>query len=145
VLLLAAPTANAEGPAVGGVRHLVLVTASDSPVDGLSSEDLRDAYLAFPIKHGDLQIRPLLNASDPVVYEVFLQKVLFMSQRNYDRYVLSQVFRYGGTRPPPFEVLATLCAALHARPGAVTFMWLTDAEELEGIKVLRELWAGTVN
>ncbi|MCL5669464.1 MAG: hypothetical protein M1392_05745 [Gammaproteobacteria bacterium] len=48
-----------------------------------------------------VQLVPLLNTGDPMLYEVFLQKVIFLSARNYERQVLSRVFRMGGRRLIP--------------------------------------------
>jgi len=137
--------ALAQEPAKQVDQHLVLVAAQESALGVIPADDLRNAYLGSPIESAGTKLRPLLNVTDDVLYQVFLQKVLFMSQRTYERHVLSHVYRLGGTRPPAYADADALLAALHDRPGAVTFMWRPQAENISGIRILADLWSGTVD
>ena len=144
IVLLAVIVGVAQGE-TPNTRRMVLVAASTSAVSGLSSPDLRRSYLGTPITQRALVIRPLRNVSDPLLYEVFLQKVLFMSPRTYERHALSHVFRLGGTRPPEHDDIAELDAALREHAGAITFMWEDAARDLDDVKVIMELWYGTID
>lgn len=143
-LLLVAPTAVAADADAPMRRSLVLVRADRRGVAELAVADVRRAYLGTPAQAEGVVVRPLLNVAEPLLYRVFLQKVVFMSARTYERHVLSHVFRLGGSRPPRFSDLDSLLSALRAREGAVTFMWEEEAERTGGLEIVTTLWEGVV-
>lgn len=119
-------------------QHLVLVSARSSPIQPFGSAEVRKLFLGFPvIQHGQ-RIQPLLNLSEPLLYEVFLQKVVFMSASSYERRVLARTFHHGDARPLEFTEQARLSDALKSRPSAVTFMWEKDARDKSNFKVVYE-------
>ena len=123
-------------------RRLVLVTASTSKITPLPPTEVRKLFLGLPVTQNGLRLEPLRNASDPLLNEVFLQKIMFMSAQSYDRQLLSQVFRFGGHRPVSYSDVGTLAAALRDQPGTVSYMWLPTAHRIPGIKVVQDLWQG---
>ena len=137
-LLLALSAAAATSP----TPPLVLVAVDDPPPTALTPADVRRLFLGIPQARDGRRLVPLHNTSDPLLYEVFLQKVVHMSARNYERGVLEQVFRAGGQRPVRYDNEAALVAALRHQPGAITYMWADDARRLPGIRVVQELWPG---
>ncbi len=124
--------------------QLVLVTAADSPIDPLSAGQIRSVFLGLPIENRGVQLRPLQNVSDPLLYEVFLQKTVFMSARSYERQLILRVFRSGGQRPLRFEDERGLVATLRHNPGAITYMWEHSARQTAGIRILQGLWEGAL-
>ena len=125
------------------VRHLVLVANLRSTVAPLSSLEIHKLFLGVPMMNGDQRITPLRNETDSLLYEVFLQKIVYMSGPNYERQLLSQVYRLGGQRPPSFDDLPALIKALEINPQAVTYMWITTVQNIADIRVVQELWQGT--
>ena len=123
-------------------RRLVLVSGGNSDIPPLAPTQVRKLYLGAPlIVHGK-RIEPLRNTSDLLLYEVFLQKIVFMSARNYERQLLSQVFREGGGQPKVFEDTDELTDILRKNPHTVSYMWSDTATGRPGLKVVQELWQG---
>ena len=130
--------------ALAADRALVLVRSEQATATALTEQEVRKLFLGEAlVKQGQL-MEPLRNRTDPLLYEVFLQKIVFMSARNYERQLLSRVFRLGGQRPPAYEDLDELIAALKSNPAAVTFMWEDEARTIPGIKVSTQLWQGPI-
>ena len=134
-----------NGLAEPSQHTLILVSSQDSSIPALSPLDIRKLFLGVPIIRNGLILKPLRNATDPLLTEVFLQKVIFMSERSYDRELLSRVYRLGGKRPKIYSVNTELVNELRHIPGTLTYMWLDDIENTAGLKSLGVIWAGSVN
>lgn len=143
-LALAGLTATAEPAGEPDHRALVLVTSHDSPIDDLSAADLRLSYLAVPVRADNVEIRPVLNRSDDLLHEVFLQKVIYLSSQHYSRQIVSRVFQSGGTRPATADSESDLVALLRRDPRRISYMWRRDAQRHEGIKAVDVLWEGSL-
>jgi hypothetical protein len=87
----------------------------------------------------------MLNASDPRATEVFLQQIIFMSKRQYERQLLSRVFRLGDQRPPEYEDIDMLARALLDTPDSLSYMWSDQLEHKTGLKALSVLWTDSNN
>ena len=133
-----------SGHAEAAHRQLVLVCSLETEIPSLSKAETRQLFLGVTVQKDRLRIRPLRNQSDPVIEEVFLQKVIFMSKRNYERKLLSRVFRMGGTRPPKFSDVAGLLDEIRKSSGAVSYMWSDQIKDDKTVKSLSILWEGTV-
>jgi len=123
-------------------RHqtLVLVTASDSLVKKLRPGLFRKLFLAVPVASNNQALTPLINISDDLLYEVFLQKVVYMSKRHYERMLVSKTFRTGRPRPARFSDNIELVKALNSISGSVSVMWQKDAENEKFIRIVQTLW-----
>jgi len=139
MLLLVLLAIDASGQTPAG-RQMLLVTGAASPVAEVSGEELRRAFLAMPVTVNGVRLRPVMNESDNRLTEVFLQKVMFMSHKRWERQVLSRIFRQGGQRPRAFEKIDELADVLRAEPAAVSFMWAEQFEKQEGLRSLSILW-----
>lgn len=124
-------------------RRMVLVCSAQFDLQPLSALEVRRLFLGVPIVKDGRTLEPLRNSTDPVLHEVFLQKIVFLSARNYEYRLISQVFRLGGERPPTFTTMAELINAVRTRPGAVTYMWADTALTLPGIRIVEDLWQGS--
>jgi hypothetical protein len=125
-------------------QSLVLATSTESSLPALTVQEARKLFLGMQIQKAGAHPVPLLNISDPLIFEVFLQNVAFMSASVYENQSLSVVFRLGGKRPERFDDLKTLVAALQQNPGTVTFLWENQVRENEGIKTVNVLWQGSL-
>jgi hypothetical protein len=125
-------------------RSLDLVSSEQATVPALTEQEVRKLLLGEALIKNDQRVQALRNRTNPFLYEVFLQKTVFMSTHNYDRQLLSRVFRLGGQRPPAYENLNELITALKSNPAAVTFMWEDEAKTIPDIKVSTRLWQGPI-
>ena len=125
--------------------RLLLVCGIESTLTTLSQAEVRKLFLGVPIDKNNLRLKPLRNASDVRLTEVFLQKVIFMSKREYDRQLVSRVFRSGGKRPSVFNDIMPLIAHLQAVPGTLTYMWSDQVEGNSDLNVIGVLWDATIN
>jgi len=127
-------------------RRLVLVTGTqqlDHTV--LSQREIRRVFLGQAVEKSGNHITALINDSDPLLYQVFLQKVVFMSANAYERHLLSTVFRMGGTRPATYMNIPSLVSALRGQTGTISYMWEKSARVTPGVIIIGELWAGPID
>lgn len=136
--------ALADHSALAAERSLVLVRSEQATGSPLTGREARRLFLGEVLIQNGQRVQALRNLTDPFLYEVFLQKIVFMSARNYERQLLSRVFRLGGQRPPVHEDPNQLIAALKNNPAAVTFMWEDEAKAIPGIRVSTQLWQGQI-
>ena len=139
VLLLSGASLPADEP---NEFTLVLVSAADLGDGQLTPNQLRRVFLGIPVSIHGKAIRALRNTSDPLLAEIFLQKVVYMSKRRYKRQLVSQTFRTGQMRPPNFNKYDDLVQALKATPNSVSVMWERDAEKNPALHVVQALWKG---
>jgi hypothetical protein len=133
--LLAAPTPlRAE-------ESLVLIAHKDSPLLSLRSVDIRKLYLGFIVRdEHNHPIRAIVNDSDARLWDVFLQGVMGMSDKSYDRRLLTLTLQSGRVRPHVVTDLSQLLQTIKSEPSAVAFVWRRDLEGHDNLKVLRVLW-----
>jgi hypothetical protein len=131
--------------ATASEKKMVLVVAADAGHLKFNRSEIRQLFFAGAIIKDGVQFEAVINDSDPLLYEVFLQKIIFMSARAYERKLISRVFRKGGRRVVLASGLESLENDLVANPGWVSFMWEEHARSLPGITVIGQLWHGSVN
>lgn len=131
--LVAAPAAAADD------ARLVLVAGAHSSVGRLTSAEVRRLYLGIPLSQDGHEIIALRNGANPVVREMFLQRVLFMSAQAYERQISARLYRSGGNRIPEHTDWHTLVDALAADPWAVSYMPAAMAARNAGIKIIADL------
>lgn len=124
-------------------RRLVLVSTTEAEVVDLSLDEIRRVFLGIPVRQKDRLIEAVINESDSLAYEVFLQTVVFHSARSYERYLIKRVFQEGGRRPARVTAMRNLPNVLADREGRVSFAWHEWAEERDDVQVVRELWRGS--
>ncbi len=133
-----------SGVVVGEERRLVLVgSASSSPL-AFSNSEVRRIFLGQSTTRNGKNIVPVINDVDPVLYEVFLQKVVFMSARSYERRLLSRVLHRGGKRIPYASQLNSLEKTLVQNSKWISFMWEDTAHDIPGLEILEVLWQGSI-
>lgn len=136
---------SGSGPHADDVRELVLAASAQSALPPLSLQETRKLFLGVPVEKNGTTIKPLLNVSDTLLYEVFLQRVTFMSADAYEQQVRAIVFRLGGQRPEGFENRQKLIDALSGHPNWVSFAWASDLERERRLKPIGTLWKGAIN
>ena len=118
----------------------MLVAGQNSLSDTFSHAELRKIFLGVTVTRNGVRIKPLLNSTDSRATNVFLQQVVFMSERDYKRQLVSRVFRLGGQRPREYDDIALLAEALRDTPGSLSYMWSDELEQHAGLKSLGALW-----
>ncbi len=119
-------------------QRIAVVVSMRSGIKAISAKEVRRAYLGASIVLDGVEIKPLLNQSDKLAGEVFLQKVLFMSADAYERQVLARTFR-GGSRPKVYDDFSDLLDALIINNSAITFMLYEKAVNTPGIRIIFSL------
>jgi hypothetical protein len=144
ILLVCLCLVSINGTTQTSQRRLLLVCGMESTTPSLSHKEVRKLFLGVPTVVDGVRLRALRNASDPLITEVFLQKIIFMSKGTYERQLVSRVFRLGGERPPVHTDLPKLIDELRQSPEALTYMWADQLAHADGVKSIGVLWEGTV-
>ncbi|VAW60014.1 hypothetical protein MNBD_GAMMA08-2971 [hydrothermal vent metagenome] len=119
---------------------LVLVSSTHSSIEQLKPSLVRKIFLNFHTSFNNQHLTPLINSSNELLYEIFLQKVVYMSERNYDRYLIAKTFRSGIPRPEKFSNTKKLITALQSISGSVSVMWKKNAIDEKNIRIIQVLW-----
>ena len=125
-------------------RELVLVALKTSPIQSITSRDIRRIYLGVSVQVNAVTVEPIRNTSDSLLYQMFLQKVVYLSARDYERQLISRAFRKGGSRPVELNEKNKIVSILRENPGTVTFMWADSVSSYPDLKVVKSLWKGSV-
>jgi len=121
-------------------NSLILVTDKASGITSLTSSEIRRLFLGLPVRKNDRPLVPLINQSDPLLYQVFLQKVVFMSSQTYERHLLESVIQLGGQRPKIHNQQDALITDLHQHPGTVSFIWNYKLRIYPSLIAIGETW-----
>lgn len=119
---------------------LVLVTSSDSPITDISSLDIRKTYLGISVTIAGSTVRPVRQQNDSRLNLIFLQSVIAMSQRSYERRLLSMMLKYGTPRPTEVDDREALIEMLERNPHAIGYMWESDARSDSRVRKVKVLW-----
>lgn len=109
--------------------NIVFVANASSKIPFLSNAQLRQVYLGFPLNINGAAVRPLLNRSDPVLAETFLQKTLFMSMRAYERHE-EGVSLAKSRKLAVYRSESKLLHELLLNPNAITYLTKQKATEM---------------
>jgi len=123
-----------------GAEQVVLVVGEDTQIEDISSLELRKAFFGITVRQNNRILRPLRNSSDAQLNEIFLQSVVAMSERSYERRLFSLALKYGRPRPEEFTDHDDLVRALHEQPNSISYMWRSDAERSARIRIIKLLW-----
>jgi hypothetical protein len=131
------------GDAALAESAVVLVTSSDSPIQSMSSLEVRKAYMGVAVSVDGLSVRAVRRRDDDRLNKIFLQSVIAMSERSYERRLLSLVLRFGVPRPAEVDDQQELLDLLERIPSSISYMWKSDAEANTGVRIIRILWQET--
>jgi hypothetical protein len=121
-------------------QRVVLVATEDSPIVAITALEARKIFLGIAVFSGGRAIRGLRNLTDPSLDRIFLQSLMGLSAERYERRLLSNVLKYGTTRPEEMRDAAQLAAMLEANPYTVTYVRVDGSGPPPGTKILRVLW-----
>jgi len=118
-------------------RTLVVVINHDSELAPLNAKELRKLYLGLKVKKNGEHLKPVQNYSDDVLHEVFLQKIMFMTSRTYQRQLKLRTIRKGIKPPVEFSSNKSIVELLMNNKHSVAYMWKAEAERISDIRVLQ--------
>lgn len=125
------------------VKTLVIVSNTNVPIKKLSIGDIRKLYLGYPIKLDGQEIHPIINRSDPLLYIVFLQKIIFLSAPSYQRRLKAQMFQSGKRELPEIDNKNELKKCIKETKNTISFMWLETMQN-KTLDNTRKIWSGTL-
>lgn len=141
LILLACLGAVSAVHPVNADEALVLVAGEHSPIGKLNSLEIRKLYLGFNVRdREERQIHAITNTSDARMMNVFLQNVMAMTERAYNRRLLTLAVQSGRARPRLESSLEELHRSLTTNIMVVSCMWRKDVERFGDLKVIRVLW-----
>ncbi len=140
ILIAVVLTGLPQAQVFAAKQDLVLVAAYSAVVPKMSPDVVRRLYIGVPVEVTGHFIEPLINASDNLVLEIFMQQVLFMSSEAYFRQNSSRLSRKGDSLAQTYSAMPALIAALRDNPYAVTYMLRSTATMFPDLKIIAELW-----
>jgi len=121
-------------------RSVVLVTKEECAMEEMSMLDIRKAYFGIAVSYEGRLVRAFRLNDDDDLNQIFFQTVVAMSEKSYERRLLSMLLKYGTPRPPEFEDVAALAAALRRSDCGIAYMWLDDVTSEKNLRSIRLLW-----
>ena len=121
-------------------RAVVLVTDKDSPIDELTTLDIRKAYLGIAVTIDGRIVRALRMRNDEQLNQIFMQSVIAMSLRSYERRLLSLALKYGRPRPTEVGSPEELSKMIVENSPSIGYMWKSDADSDPRVKTIKVLW-----
>ena len=118
-------------------QKLVIVTGSQSNITSLTPKELRRVFLGLNVTNNNSAVIPIRNHSDEMLHEVFLQKIMFMSSRTYERQLNLRIVRKGLERPKQFSKQSEIISVLTNTNNSITYMWEQDAKNFSDLRVIR--------
>lgn len=120
---------------------VVLIVSAESNIRDVSPIEIRKLYLGFTVNAASgAPIHAISNSSDKRLWDVFLQGVMGMSERSYDRRLLTLTLQSGRPRPAVVQNNDTALLSVITDKNALTFAWSGDVDGRDDIRVLRILW-----
>lgn len=126
--------------AIPAEQEVVLVVAHNSPIVELSALDIRKVYLGVSVTVDGHSIRSYRLNNDQRLNQIFMQSVIAMSEKSYERRLLSLTLKYGRPRPTEVDSPVMLMEFLKRNPLGIGYMWKSDAEKDAEIRIVKVLW-----
>lgn len=119
--------------------RLVIVTNVASDIDELSQTQIRQIYLGAPGRVSDKAVQPLVNRSNRVLHEIFLQKVLFTSAKTYEHHIAHRKFAANAPSPLVYRSESKLIDYLTSHPNSIACLPEQAAAKLPSLRVIARL------
>lgn len=123
-------------------QAVVLVTSTDSPIVELTALDIRKVYFGITVSIDGKRINAFRLRGDQRLNQIFLQSVIAMSEKSYERRLLSMVLKYGRPRPTEASDVAELVESISTNSQSVGYMWKSDADADARVRIIKVLWQG---
>lgn len=118
----------------------VLVTSKESTISRVDRKDLRRIFLGIKPPQSLNINRPVINLSNKETYQLFLKKILFMTEGGYKRKLIKRVFRQGADEIQSISSASKLEEHLRSNPNDISFMSEEEAKQHPDLKIIQALW-----
>lgn len=139
-LVLAMLLLAITGYSIADERRLLLITKSNYTPKPLDKNELRRLFLGMDVSRNGELLRPLVNKSSEICYQVFLQSVLSMSQKRYEHTLHSNSYRQGIKSPVIYTDQKELLEDLIKQENTISFLFYYGGEKEKGINIVQEIW-----
>jgi ABC-type phosphate transport system substrate-binding protein len=126
--------AIAQDPAAA--QTMAIIAGTSFPKDQLTMKELKAIYLGETQLLKDLWIHPIDQRENRPIRKSFLELVVHMSRERYIDYWNRRLFRQGGFSPMLKSTGREVIEAVRERDGGVGYVWLEEARNQPGIKIL---------
>lgn len=124
-------------------KKLLLIANPSIDLSLLSKKQIRKLFLGYSVEINGQYLSPLLNQSSPLVHEVFLQKVVFLSKRKYHHILKRKIFQTGFPQPKTFKNVVDLISDIKKKSNALSYIW-SDSLNIDKNNNTIVLWQGDV-
>jgi len=118
-------------------QTLVIVTNSNSELTPLNAKELRRLYLGLKVVKDNAHVKAIQNYSDDILHEVFLQKIMYMSSRTYQRQLKVITIRKGIKPPKEFSSNKSIENSLKNDNNSIAYMWKAHADANPNLHILQ--------
>jgi len=120
--------------------EFVLVGAVSPDRDPFTLYEIRKIFLGHSVERDGARIKGVINVADQDNYSVFLQKLIHLSAKDYERRLVSRTFRTGVSSVSKAETFAELKLTLLADASAISVVRSDQLEGSDGLEVIQVLW-----
>ena len=120
--------------------RLLLITRAEYKPLPLDKNELRRLFLGMPVYRNGKKLIPLINKSEKLCYQVFLQSVVGLSQKRYERSLVSGLYRQGVIAPVVYEDKKDLLKDLSKKDGTISVMFDQGEGKEKEFNVVQEIW-----
>jgi len=120
--------------------RLLLITKQDYKPLSFDKNELRRLFLGVPVYRDGEALQPLINKSNDLCYQVFLQSTLGMSQKRYERSLVSGVYRQGAKSPGVYTNFKKLLDDLNKKENAISFYYDHGQPIDASFNIVQEIW-----
>ncbi|MBI3810919.1 MAG: hypothetical protein HY283_01755 [Nitrospirae bacterium] len=118
---------------------MAVVAGMGFPKDRMTIKELKAIYLGEIQLLKDLWIHPIDQRENRPIRNNFLEQVVNMTRDRYIDYWNQRLFRYGGFSPLLKNNSREVIEAVREQDGGVGYVWLDEARNEPGIKILLTL------
>ncbi|GEM_PF-1258232 len=122
--------------------ELVLVTFDPNCAIALNSIELRKLFLGLRISKNKHVFTPLRNKTSEKLDTLFIQSIMAMSPRSYERRMIRSTFQKGHPIPDAYHNLKDLFEALKQKPCSISYSWAHQTRQFPHLKIIQTLWSG---
>ncbi|VAW66418.1 hypothetical protein MNBD_GAMMA11-3341 [hydrothermal vent metagenome] len=120
--------------------HLLMVTDKSNDILPLSKDELRRLFLGMPVYRNGQKLKAVINRSDEMCYQIFLQYILGMSHKRYVHTMVSSLYRNGIKTPPTFTAAEEIIEYIHKEKYSVTYIFKHNLPKFNNLNVVQEIW-----
>jgi len=120
--------------------RLLLITRAEYKPLPLDKNELRRLFLGMPVYRSGEKLIPLINKSEELCYQVFLQSVVGLSQKRYERSLVSGLYRQGVIAPVVYEDKKDLLKDLSKKDRTISVMFDQGEGKEKAFNVVQEIW-----